>query len=49
VDSDVGSGQIEPQGHGKTHEDGHWKFATTEAGIAIWGEDVLHFIHDSFR
>jgi dienelactone hydrolase len=34
---------------GKTHEDGHWKFATTEAGIAIWGEDVLHIINDSFR
>ena len=34
---------------GKTHEDGHWKFATTQAGIAIWGEDVLNFINESFR
>jgi len=34
---------------GETHEDGHWKFATTEAGIAIWGEDVLSFINESFR
>lgn len=34
---------------GETHEDGHWKFATTQAGIAIWGDDVLHFIDESFR
>ena len=34
---------------GKTNEDGHWKFATTQAGIAIWGDDVLHFIDESFR
>jgi carboxymethylenebutenolidase len=34
---------------GETHEDGHWKFATTQAGIAIWGEDVLNFIKESFR
>ena len=34
---------------GETHEDGHWKFATTQAGIAIWGEDVLNFMNESFR
>jgi dienelactone hydrolase len=31
---------------GETHEDGHWKFATTQAGIAIWGEHVLNFINE---
>jgi carboxymethylenebutenolidase len=29
---------------GKTEQDGHWAFATTSAGIDIWGDDVLHFI-----
>jgi hypothetical protein len=33
---------------GQTHEDGHWRFATTQAGIAIWGKDVLSFINGSF-
>jgi len=34
---------------GTTPQDGHWKFATTALGIAIWGEDVLNFINASFR
>jgi len=34
---------------GETQEDGHWKSATTQAWIAIWGEDVLEFINESFR
>ena len=29
---------------GRTEEDGHWAFATTTAGTAVWGEDVLKFI-----
>jgi carboxymethylenebutenolidase len=36
-------------GFGKTEQDGHWAFATTTAGIAIWGEDVLQFIEASFH
>jgi hypothetical protein len=34
---------------GKTEQDGHWAFATTSAGIDIWGEDVLQFIAAAFR
>ena len=34
---------------GETPEDGHWKFATTQAGIAIWGGDVINFIKEPFR
>jgi carboxymethylenebutenolidase len=29
---------------GTTHQEGHGAFATTEAGIAIWGPDVLGFL-----
>lgn len=29
---------------GKTAQDGHWAFATTSVGIALWGADVLAFI-----
>ncbi|HEY6924871.1 MAG TPA: prolyl oligopeptidase family serine peptidase [Steroidobacteraceae bacterium] len=29
---------------GTTSQDGHWKFATSAAGINIWGGDVLAFI-----
>ena len=36
-------------GFGKTVQDGHWAFATTSAGIAVWGEDVLQFIATAFR
>ena len=34
---------------GDSPQDGHWRFATTNAGIAVWGEDVLKFIEASFR
>ena len=34
---------------GKTAQQGHWDFATTSAGIAIWHEDVLDFIASAFR
>jgi len=34
---------------GDSPQDGHWRFATTNAGIAVWGEDVLKFIDVSFR
>ena len=30
---------------GTSHPDGHWRFATLPGGIAIWGPDVLAFIH----
>jgi carboxymethylenebutenolidase len=29
---------------GSTPQDGHWKFATSQGGIDIWGNDVLAFI-----
>jgi carboxymethylenebutenolidase len=29
---------------GRTSQDGHWEFATSQAGINIWGSDVLAFI-----
>ena len=29
---------------GNGPQEGHWAFATTDAGIAVWGKDVLHFI-----
>jgi dienelactone hydrolase len=34
---------------GKTPQDGHWGFATTSTGIAIWGDDVLKFIEAALR
>lgn len=34
---------------GDSPQDGHSRFATTKAGIAVWGEDVLQFIDASFR
>jgi carboxymethylenebutenolidase len=34
---------------GKTAHEGHWDFATTSAGIAVWGNDVLQFIDEAFR
>jgi carboxymethylenebutenolidase len=34
---------------GKTAQQGHWDFATTSAGIAIWQQDVLGFITAAFR
>lgn len=33
---------------GKTPQEGHAAFATTSAGIAVWGEDVLQFIEAAF-
>jgi dienelactone hydrolase len=29
---------------GTTHPEGHYGFATWEEGIAIWGEDMIHFL-----
>lgn len=43
-----GEAKIYP-GFGKTAQDGHWGFATTSAGIAVWGDDVLEFIAAAFR
>ena len=43
-----GESKIYP-GFGKTPQEGHWGFATTSAGIAIWDKDVLQFIEESFR
>ena len=43
-----GRSKIYP-GFGKTPLEGHWGFATTSAGIAIWDKDVLQFIEESFR
>jgi dienelactone hydrolase len=34
---------------GKTPQEGHAGFATTSAGIAVWGEDVLQFIEAALR
>lgn len=34
---------------GKNPQEGHWAFATTSAGIALWGNDVLQFIAAAFR
>jgi dienelactone hydrolase len=43
-----GQAKIYP-GFGKTPQEGHWGFATTSAGIAVWGNDVLLFIDETFR
>ena len=43
-----GQAKIYP-GFGKTPQEGHWAFATTSAGIAVWGNDVLLFIDEAFR
>ena len=43
-----GEARIYP-GFGKTPQEGHWGFATTSSGIALWGEDVLEFIKAAFR
>lgn len=43
-----GEARIYPR-FGKTPEEGHWGFATTSAGIALWAEDVLEFIAVAFR
>jgi carboxymethylenebutenolidase len=43
-----GQAKVYP-GFGKTEQDGHWGFATTSAGIAVWSEDVLGFIETAFR
>jgi dienelactone hydrolase len=43
-----GEARIYPR-FGKTPEDGHWGFATTSAGIALWAEDVLDFIAVAFH
>jgi dienelactone hydrolase len=34
---------------GNTPQEGHWGFATTNAGIAVWGADVLQFIEKAFQ
>jgi dienelactone hydrolase len=33
---------------GTTSQEGHWGFATSQAGIDIWGSDVLAFIAAAF-
>ena len=38
-----GEARIYPR-FGTSPQEGHWGFATTSAGIAIWGHDVLQFI-----
>jgi len=43
-----GQARIYP-GFGDSPQEGHWAFATTSAGIAVWGDDVLHFIEASFH
>jgi hypothetical protein len=43
-----GQARIYP-GFGKTPQEGHWGFATTSPGIAVWGEDVLQFIEAALR
>ena len=43
-----GQAKIYP-GFGKTPQEGHWGFATTSTGIAVWGKDVLQFIDEAFR
>ena len=43
-----GQAKIYP-GFGKAPQEGHWGFATTSAGIAVWGEDVLQFIDAALR
>jgi dienelactone hydrolase len=42
-----GEAKIYPK-FGNTEQDGHWGFATTGAGIAIWGDDVLRFVQAAF-
>ena len=43
-----GQAEIYPK-FGKTPQEGHWDFATTSAGIAVWDKDVLHFIEEALR
>jgi dienelactone hydrolase len=43
-----GQAKIYP-GFGNGPQQGHWAFATTDAGIAVWGNDVLHFIEEAIR
>jgi len=43
-----GQAKIYPE-FGNSPQDGHWSFATTSAGISVWGEDVLQFIQAAFR
>ena len=43
-----GQGKIYPV-FGNTPHDGHWAFATSREGTAIWGHDVLQFIDAAFR
>jgi carboxymethylenebutenolidase len=43
-----GQAKIYPQ-FGNTAQQGHWDFATTNAGISIWRDDVLQFIEEAFR
>jgi carboxymethylenebutenolidase len=43
-----GRAQIYPA-FGNSAQEGHWAFATTSAGIGVWGEDVLQFIEAALR
>src|SRR5215469_1482992 len=44
----AGQAKMYPE-FGRTPQEGHWGFATTREGIAIWGEDVLQFIRAAFH
>jgi len=44
----AGQAKIYPR-FGNTPQEGHWGFATTSAGISVWGADVLQFIEAAFR
>src|SRR5215469_14255158 len=43
-----GQAKIYPR-FGDSPQQGHWAFATTGAGIAVWGNDVLQFIRAAFH
>ena len=43
-----GDAKIYPR-FGNTPQEGHWGFATTSAGIALWSQDVLQFIETAFH
>jgi carboxymethylenebutenolidase len=42
-----GDGKIYPA-FGNSSQDGHWGFATSQAGIEVWQKDVLEFISSAF-
>jgi dienelactone hydrolase len=42
-----GRAQVYPA-FGSSAQEGHWRFATSKAGIEVWQKDVLDFIHSAF-